>query len=223
MNSARSLLSLLVGIALAFPSLTAQEVANAGANAPKYKLTILEGASTSKRVKKGRVSSQAVVKITDQNNVPVSGIAVSFALPQLISAGPAFAHGVLTAIVTTNAAGIASSGSIAAAAGSTFSVTVSASVAGGSVLTAAVPVTTATVAAVGAAGAAGAAAGAAGAAGAGAAAGIFTGVIVGVAAAVGAAAVAGVAVSMKGGGGSTPTTPTGTIGGPGTPTFGAPH
>src|SRR5258708_2721077 len=140
MNSVRSFFSVVMCLALGLPGLSpAQEAANVGDNAAKYKLTILEGASTSKRVKKGRVSSQSVVKITDQNNVPVPGIAVSFILPQLTSGGPAFANGALTSVVTTNAAGVASSGSFAAAAGRTLSVTVTASVAGGVILTAAVP------------------------------------------------------------------------------------
>ena len=102
----------------------------AGNTEAKYKLVILEDASTSKRAKKGRVSSQAVVKVTDQNNVPVPGIAVSFALPQLTNGKPTFANGSSTAVVTTNAAGVASSGTFTADAGSTFTVNVTASVAG---------------------------------------------------------------------------------------------
>ncbi len=50
--------------------------------APKYKLTILESPSTSKRVKKGRVSAEAVVKVTDTNNIPIPGITVTFLLPR---------------------------------------------------------------------------------------------------------------------------------------------
>src|ERR1700733_4594729 len=75
---------------------TTPPVAQTNPTPPKYKLTVLEGASTSKRVKKGRVSSQAVVKITDQNDVPVPGIGVSFILPQLSSGGATFASGGLT-------------------------------------------------------------------------------------------------------------------------------
>ena len=45
-------------------------------SAAKYKLTIVENASTSKRAKKGRVSSQAVVKLTDENDLPVPGAAI---------------------------------------------------------------------------------------------------------------------------------------------------
>jgi hypothetical protein len=171
----------------------------------KYKLTIVEGASTSKRVKKGRVSSQAVVKITDENDVPVPAIAITFTIPQG-AGGAAFANGGLTSIVTTNEAGIASSGSFSVSAGTSFSINATAAAPGGAVTTA-VPVTTAAVAA--------------------SAAGISTGLLVGIIVGVGAAAAAGIAVATKGGGSSGPSTtgvptPAGTIGAPGTPTFGHP-
>jgi hypothetical protein len=195
-HGVRSTLSLTLCLALCSPGLTlAQQPAATPAAAPKYKLTIVEGASTSKRVKKGRVSSQAVIKITDENDVPVPAIAVTFTLPVVAS----FANGGATAIVTTNAAGIASSGSFSAAAGSTFSVGAVASVPGGTV-TAAVPITTA-AAAVATGGA------------------ISGGLLAGIIAGAGAAAAAGIYVATKKSG---PGTPTGTIGGAGTPTFGHP-
>ncbi len=199
-----SVTSVLVCCSLANPVLAATQQIPPGAPpaaaAPqKYKLTVIEDASVSKRVKKGRVSSQAVVKITDENDVPVAGIAVAFTLPQVSGGGAAFAGGGLTSVAATNVAGVASSGAFSAATGSSFGVSVSASVPGG-VLTASVPVSTAAVA--GAAGAAGAAGGAA--AGAGAGAGISTALIVGIAAAVVAGGI-GAAVALKGGG-STPTT-----------------
>jgi len=190
--------------------------------AQKYKLTIVEGASTSKRPKKGRVSSQTVIKITDQNNVPVAGIAVTFTIPQFVG-GAAFANGALSSIVTTNVAGLATSSAFTTAAGTSFSMSVAAAVPGGA-LTAAVPVSTAAAAAA-AGGAAGAAGGAAaGGAAAGTAAGVSAGVIGAVVAGVAAVAVGvGVAVAKsKGGGSSSPSTPTGTIGAAGTPTFGHP-
>jgi hypothetical protein len=188
MHSVWSTISVVLCVALGLPGISpAQEAGNAG---PKYKLTIVEGASTSKRAKKGRVSSQAVVKITDQNNVPVSGIAVSFALPQLTSGAPAFANSALTSVVTTNTAGVASSGAFTADAGSTFSVSVTASVPDGSVLTTAVPITTVGVAT---------------------AAGISTGVIVAVVAGVGAAVAGGLyAGGVIGGGGKAATVTVGT-------------
>jgi hypothetical protein len=221
------IISVLLCCSLLSPGLMAGQQAipdGAQANAApqKYKLTVLEGASTSKRVKKGRVSSQAVVKVTDENDVPAPGIAVVFTLPQLSSGGAAFASGGLTSVVTTNAAGVASSGALSAATGSSFSISVTASVPGG-VLTGTVPVSTAVVAgAAGAAGAGGAAAGA----GAGAAAGVSTGVIVGIAAAVVAGAV-GAAVALKGGSSSSSTTTTTTaatttVGAASSVTFGHP-
>src|ERR1035437_463981 len=86
-NPIGSIVSVLLCCGLLNPALIAEQQAPAPAQAAatpqKYKLTVLEGASSSKRVKKGRVSSQAVVKITDENDVPVAGIAVAFTLPQL--------------------------------------------------------------------------------------------------------------------------------------------
>src|SRR5713101_2026174 len=106
--SYRQVLTVVVALALSFGTLRSELLS--GATNQRYKLTIVEGASTSKRVKKGRVSSQAVVKLTDENDIPVSGIAVAFTIPQLTGGGAAFASGGFTSIVTTNAAGIASSG-----------------------------------------------------------------------------------------------------------------
>jgi hypothetical protein len=221
-NAIKPIISALLCYSLLHPGLSAGQQDTSGSRQPstnpqKYKLTVLEGASSSKRVKKGRVSSQAVVKITDENDVPVAGIAVAFTLPQLASGGAAFATGGLTTTVTTSAAGIASSGAFSAAAGSSFSISVAASVPGGVVLTGAVPVS---AAAAGAAGAAGAAA--AGAAGAGAGgAGISTVLIVVVVAAV--AGGVGAAVALKGGGNNTPASTaaaTPTVGAATTITFG---
>src|ERR1039457_6709780 len=136
MHSSRfgSVLPVLMCCSLLHPGVAAQApqgAVPASAQPQKYKLTILEGASSSKRVKKGRVSSQAVVKITDENDVPVAGIAVAFTLPQLSAGGAAFAGGGLTSVATTTATGIASSGAFSAAAGSSFGVSVAASVPGG--------------------------------------------------------------------------------------------
>src|SRR5215470_7949431 len=105
---------------------TQNESPNIVTTTQKYKLTIVESASTSKRTKKGRVSSQAVVKVTDENDAPVAGIAVTFAIPQLTVGGAAFANGAATAVVATNAAGLASSGSFAVTAGTSFSMSVTA-------------------------------------------------------------------------------------------------
>lgn len=184
--------------------------------AQKYKLTVLESPSTSKRVKKGRVSAEAVVKVTDTNNLPIPGITVTFLLPQAGTSGATFGTGALTSVVTTNAAGVASSGSLSIAAGSSVSVSVSAATPAG-VLTTSVPISG--VGAAGAAGTAGAASSS-----------VSTGVIVGVAAVV-VGAIAAVAAtggfSGKGGGSSTSTTSPGvtvTVGAPasGGITFGPP-
>ncbi len=178
----------------------------------KYKLTVVESASTMKRAKKGRVSAQAVVKVTDENDIPVSGIAITFLLPQLSGAGATFAGGGMASIVTTNAVGLASSGSFAAVGGSTFSLSVAAAVPGG-VISAAIPVNTAALA-IGAGAAGGASGAAAGGAAGGAGAGLSAGVIGGIVAGVAGAVVAGVVAATKGGSSSPtqPTTPRGAIG-----------
>ncbi len=107
-------------------------------NPQKYKLSILEDASTVKRVKGGRVSSQVVVKVTDENDRPMPAIAVIFTIPQG-GGGASFASGGLTASVTTNSIGVASSGSFTATTTSTFSMSVTASTPAGP-LTVSVPV-----------------------------------------------------------------------------------
>jgi hypothetical protein len=193
----RSVVASILCLALSSPGIVmAQEPA------PKYKLTIVEDASTSKRVKKGRVSSQAVVKVTDQNNLPVPAIAITFLIPQG-TGGAAFASGGLTSIGTTNAAGIASSGTFSTTAGSSFNMSASAAVPGGNI-TLPIPISTTAVAA---------------------AAGISTGLLVGIIAGAAAAAAAGIVVATRGGNSSSPgsaSVPTGTIGAAGIPNFGHP-
>src|SRR5215813_1682548 len=90
------LLAFLIGIS---PGLFAQAQ-------QKYKLSILEDASTVKRVKGGRVSSQVVVKLTYDNDPPMPLIAVIFTIPQG-SGGTVAISGGLTALMTTNSACIA--------------------------------------------------------------------------------------------------------------------
>ena len=116
----------------------------------KYTLTVVQSASSAKRLKKNRVSAQAVIKVTDENDVPVAGIAVTFTIPQFVSGGASFASGGLTSIVTTNAAGLASSTSFVTGASSSFSMTAAASVPGGAI-SATIPVNTAAALAAGAA------------------------------------------------------------------------
>ena len=192
----RSAVALVLCLTLCSPGIVmAQEPA------PKYKLTIVEDASTSKRVKKGRVSSQAVVKVTDQNNLPVPAIAITFLIPQG-TGGAAFASGGLTSIGTTNAAGIASSGTFSTAPGSSFSMTASAAVPGGSIAIP-IPISTTAVAAT---------------------AGISTGLLVGIIVGAAAAAAAGIVAATRGGSSSAASAagPTGTIGAAGVPNFGHP-
>ncbi len=172
----------------------------------KYKLTVVEDASKFRRGQKGRVSSQAVVKVTDENDKPVAGVAVLFSIQQ-VGTPATFTAGTSTSLVTTNAAGLASSGSFTAASGTSFTINATASVPGGAI-SAAVPVTTAAVAAA-----------------AGISAAAVAGIIVGVAA---AAVGAGVAVTRAGGdsgsGPAVPSGPRGTISlGAGGVTFGPPR
>jgi hypothetical protein len=197
MKSARYLkpgITLTLVYALVLPGVLPAQQAAAP---PRYKLTIVDNAATSKRVKKGRVSSQAVVKVTDENDVPVAGVAVTFTIPSLSTGGAAFANGALTSVVTTNAAGVASTG-FSAATSTSFSIGAAASVPGGAVVTGTVPVTTAAAAAAGA--------------------GLSAGAIAGIVAGVSAAAVAGVVAGVKASGGGS----SGTISAPGGPTFGHP-
>jgi hypothetical protein len=196
-DGVRSAVALVLCVALCSPG-----IVMAQQPAPRYKLTIVEDASTSKRVKKGRVSSQAVVKVTDQNDLPVPAIAITFLIPQG-TGGAAFASGGLTSIGTTNAAGIASSGTFSAAPGSSFSMSASAAVPGGNI-TIPIPITTTAVAA---------------------AAGISTGLLVGIIVGAAAAAAAGIVAATRGGNSSSAsggTVPTGTIGAAGVPNFGHP-
>jgi hypothetical protein len=187
----------------------------------KYKITILEDASKTKRGKKGRVSSDTVVKVTDENNVPVAGIAVAFAITKA-SGAAAFTGGSMSTVVTTNAVGLASSGSFTATTASTFTMSVTASVPGGAI-TASVPVTGSALGA----GAAGGTSAGAGGGGAGAGAGMSTGLIAGIVAGVAAAAV-GIGLGVASGGNDSrpgpPAGPRGAISiGSGGVTFGPPR
>jgi hypothetical protein len=205
-----------------------QQPVAAGAR-PTYRIEILSAAAKPTRRRQGMVSSESVIRVTDSNDRPVAGVVVTFSVTQLSGGSASFVNGTTSAFVTTNASGIASTGPVTASTASTFNISVSASVSG-QTLTATIPVNMATVAA----GAGGATAGAAAGAGAGAGAGGgISAAVIGVIAAAGAAA-AVVAVKAAGGGdggtaggisngGSTPGNPRIRIGGPGTPTVGAPR
>jgi hypothetical protein len=184
------LLAYLMGIS---PGLFAQEQ-------QKYKLSILDDASTVKRVKGGRVSSQVVVKVTDENDRPMPAIAIIFTIPQG-SGGATFAStGGLTASVTTNSAGLATSGSFTASASSTFSMSVTASTPAGP-LTVSVPVNMPTALA---------SVGSTAAGGGGAS---HTGLIIGVLAGVGAAGAVAAKVLSGGKNNNPQPTPPSTISG----------
>src|SRR5687767_3783523 len=104
------LVSILHGTALQAQQPALQSGASAqpaSTTSQKYQISVLEGASEFRRAKKGRASSQAVIKVSDSNGVPVAGISVTFTIPQF-AGGAAFANGGLTAFATTNAAGLAS-------------------------------------------------------------------------------------------------------------------
>jgi hypothetical protein len=199
MSILRTLCSLGLTSVIVTPGFSQPQANSTPAAPPRYQLTVVQNASGAKRVKKNRVSAEAVVEVTDQNNVPVAGIAVSFTIPQLVGGGASFATGGLTSVATTNAMGLASSGSFVAGGNSSFSMSAVASVPGGTV-TVSIPVNATALLGAGAAG--GAAAG--GAAG-GTAAGISTGLLVGIVAGVGA--VAAVVAKVATGGKGTPATP----------------
>jgi len=206
------LLVYLVGIS---PEMLAQNPTPGAPPPQKYKLSILEDASTVKRVKGGRVSSQVVVKVTDENDRPMPAIAVIFTIPQMNGGGAAFANGSLMSSVVTDSTGAASSGSFTAGPTSAFNMSVTASTPSGPV-TATVPVNIQAALAASGAAAAGAGAGAAAS---------HTGLIIGIVA--GVAAAGAVAAKVATGGKNNnpapaPASVSGTIGGSSTPVFG-PH
>ena len=195
MNGLRASAAAVLAVLMAIPGISQPQAEATAPGAQKYKLTVVQNASSAKRVKKNRVSAEAVVEVTDQNNVPVPGIAVSFAIPQLVGGGASFTTGGLTSVATTNAAGIASSGSYVAGTNASFSISATASVPG-STLTVTIPVNAAALLGTAAA---------AGAAGGGAAGGISTGLLVGIIAGAGAAAA--VIAKVATGGKGSPTAP----------------
>lgn len=223
-NTARLFLSGLLSLALLLP---VPAISQEGPPVRKYKIEILSAAATPKKRKKNVISSESVIRVSDTNDIPVAGATVMFAISQLSGGSAAFANGAASTIVTTNAAGIASTGAVGATQASTFNIAVTASVSGQSV-SATIPVNMSAVASgAGAAGGGGAAAGG-GAAGAGAG---ISGAMIGVIVAVAAGAAVAAGVALGGGKSATPSTgppttaagPSIRIGGPGTPTIGAPR
>jgi len=178
--------------------------------AVSYKLTVVQDARNAKRVRKNRVSAEAVVMVTDENDLPVPGIAVTFSIPLFAGGGSSFANLSLTSMGVTDSAGRASSLFVTAG-GPNFVMTVTAKVPVG-MLSATIPVNPVALAA---------ATGALGAAG-----GVSTWLVVGIV--VGAVAVGSVVakVATSGNGNPSASSPgglTATIGGAGGVTLGPPH
>jgi hypothetical protein len=184
---------------------------------PQLKIAVLAG-EDGVNIIKAKTAVKPVVEVRDKNNLPVAGAYVAFAAPES-GAHVTFAHGSSTYSTVTDSSGRATIHIMKAVGPGHFKISVNASFQGQTVTTAIAQTNYLTMAAASAAGA-GAAAGAGTAAAAGGISGTMIGIIAaGVAAGVGTA----VAVSKSGGGSKTSSTPTGTIGAPGTPTVGAPH
>ncbi len=127
MSFARPALSLILSVLLTGVLSPAQvPQASPPAAGPLYKLTIVADAATSKRVRKGRVSSQAVVKVTDENDRPMPAIAVLFTIPQLTGGGASFDASGATSMAVTDANGVATSGTYTSSA-ARFDITATAS------------------------------------------------------------------------------------------------
>lgn len=184
-------------------------------NVPQLKIVVLAGEDGVNIIKKNTAVKPAV-EVRDRNNQPVASAYVTFTAPE---SGPhvIFAHGSSSYATVTDATGGAMVHIMKPVGQGAFKISIRANFQGRTVTTAIAQTNYLTVAAANAAGA-GAAAGAGRAAGGGIS-GVMIGVIAGaVAAGVGVA----VAVSRAGGGAKTPSTPTGSIGAPGTPTIGPP-
>ena len=96
--------------ALAFgQSLRAAQATTA---APQLKINILDGQGAVNNVKQ-RMAREPVVQITDENDRPIGGALVTFALPQQ---GPSgfFANGARSLTLTTDANGMAATGPVTA-------------------------------------------------------------------------------------------------------------
>jgi hypothetical protein len=197
-------LALPVGAASPLPE--QQEVT---ADAPKYKIEILTAAGKVQKRRQGMVSSESVIRVTDENDTPVAGVTVTFLVTQLSGGQASFINGTGTNVLTTNAQGIASTGPVTASPQSTFNLVASVGSAG-QATSATIPVSMAAVAA-----------------------GVATGAAISATAialiAVGAAAAVGVAVAAGGGGNGGSPSPGPTplpgvrIGVGGAPTIGPPR
>ena len=145
---------------------------------PRFKINVIRGEGAQNRVTKGRATSQAVVEVRDENDRPVAGAIVTFALPNT-GPGGTFTSGGLTTTVTTNQAGQATATFTPNSVAGSYNINVSAAVQGQTVTTSIAQTNLAMAAA------------------AGGISGATVGIIV---AAVAAAAVGG-AMALRGGGG----------------------
>jgi hypothetical protein len=158
------------------------------AQPPQLKIVVLEGENAVNIIQQ-KTAVRALVEVRDQNNLPVSGASVTFAVT---GKGGATVAGAQTVTVATNTAGQAALSGMTPASSGGLQISVNASFNG---LTASATITQTVVAtAVAAAAAAGVATTAAAAGG-----GLSTGAIVGI---VGGVAAVGGGVAVAGGGGS---------------------
>lgn len=183
---------------------------------PNLHIAVLEGEDGINIIKR-KMAVKPVIEVRDRNNLPVAGVAIVFAAPD---SGPrvTFAHGSNTFMTTTDASGRAAVSSSKPVGPGNFKIRVEADL-HGEVFTTSIAQTNYITAAAAAAAGAGVGAGVGAATASGISATMIAIIGIGVAAAVGVS----LALSSKGGGGSkTSSTPTGTIGSPGTPVITAP-
>jgi hypothetical protein len=73
----------------------------------KFRLVVVRGEGDQHNIKKGRATSQAVVEVRDQNDQPVAGVILTFALPTQGASGT-FVGGAQVTSLATNSLGQAS-------------------------------------------------------------------------------------------------------------------
>ena len=213
-KSVRLVVASLLILGQSFDMFAAQAAPSVQTTTPaKLNLVIVEGDGAINNIQQ-RVAREVIVQVNDENNRPVGGAVIAFALP---ASGPGgtFANGTNLLTVTTDASGRATAGFTPNSVAGSFRVTVNASFQG--------QTATAVVAQTNALAAAGAGATAAGA-GAGAGGGISGSTIALIAVVAGAAVTTGAVIATQKNGDKNPpaaSTPTIRICS-GTPTLGAP-
>ena len=98
---ANRILAAFLAVALLTPGLWGQ----ASSTAPKLKISILDGQGAVNNIKQ-RLAREPVVQVTDENDRPVGGALVTFALPQN-GPGTVFSNGARTLTVTADSNGMA--------------------------------------------------------------------------------------------------------------------